>query len=371
VLHFEFLPASNGDSIFISYENEKFILIDGGYASTYTKSIKKRLKTIKDNDNSLDLVVVTHVDSDHIRGVLKLLGEEYSALVKKIWFNSGKILSDYFNSDVLKDKIDLIETQNEAQEVSIGEGVKLEDKIEDLNLKINSPVKVDSFDTVEDLEFTVISPNENNLKKLNDEWNNVLKEELKKESSSEVGVKRNDYNKSIEDLIRNPFISDDSIANGSSIAFILKYGELKFLFLADAFMDVIIESLKKLKYTHDNPLKVEFVKLSHHGSKKNINEEFLSFIDTDTYIISTNGSPKHHHPNKETLAKIIDFHKRKTQACKFIFNYPKDGPLKELFKELNFRKINDNFFHIEYNEEYNFYLQFPKKSNTGARLIYE
>ncbi|MGE4419585.1 MAG: ComEC/Rec2 family competence protein [Sulfurimonas sp.] len=371
MINFEFLPASNGDCIFITLSDEKFILIDGGYASTYTKSIKQRIKTIKENSKDLDLVVVTHVDNDHVQGILKLLGGEYADLVKKIWFNSGKILSDYFSSDVVPDKIDLIETQSNSEEIGIRDGNKLEDKIEELKLTIDSPIKFDTFDIVNDLEFTVISPNDNNLKVLSDEWNAVLKEELKRESSSEVGAKKNDYDKSIDWLIKNPFSSDSSIANGSSIAFILKQNESKFLFLADAHMDVIIDSLKKLEYTHVNPLKIEFVKLSHHGSKKNLNEEFLSLIDTDTYIVSTNGSPKHHHPNKETLAKIIDFHKRKAQACKFIFNYPKNGPLKEIFKELDFRQINDSFFHIEYNEKYNFYLKFPKRSNTGARLTYE
>jgi len=371
MIDFEFLPASNGDCIFITLSDEKFILIDGGYASTYTKSIKKRVKTIKDDGKCLDLVVVTHVDSDHIRGILKLLGGEYADLVKKIWFNSGKILSVYFNSTVVPDKIDLIETQSNSEEIGIEEGIKLEDKIKELSLTIDSPIKFDTFDTVDAFEFIIISPNENKLKILNEEWNAVLKEELKREVSSEISVGKNDYDKSIDELIQNPFSSDSSIANGSSIAFILKHNELNFLFLADAHMDVIIDSIKKLEYTHANPLKVEFVKLSHHGSKKNLNEEFLFLIDTDTYIISTNGSPKHHHPNKETLAKIIDFHKRKAQACKFIFNYPKSGPLEEIFKELDFRQINDSFFHIEYNEEYNFYLKFPKRSDTGARLIYE
>lgn len=371
MINFEFLPASNGDCIFITLSDEKFILIDGGYASTYTKSIKKRVKTIKDDGKCLDLVVVTHVDSDHIRGILKLLGGEYADLVKKIWFNSGKILSDYFSSDVVPDKIDLIVTQSNSEEIGIEEGIKLEDKIEELSLTTDSPIKFDTFDTVDAFEFTIISPSENKLKILNEQWNAILKEELKRESSSEVGAGQNDYDKSIDKLIKNPFSSDSSIANGSSIAFILKHNESKFLFLADAHMDVIVDSLKKLEYTHVNPLKVEFVKLSHHGSKKNINEEFLSLIDTDTYIISTNGSPKYHHPNKETLAKIIDFHKRKVQACEFIFNYPKDGALKEIFMELDFKQINDSFFHIEYNEEYNFYLKFPKKSNTGAVLKYE
>lgn len=300
---------------------------------------------------------------------MKLISGEYAPLVKKIWFNSGKIISNYFASDIVQNKINLIETQNDSEEISIKEGIKLEDKIEELSLTIDMPIKSGTVDTIENLKITVISPDEKNLRVLNEEWNDTLKKELKRELSSEIGTGKNDYDKSIKELIQNPFLSDTSVANGSSIAFILEYKELKFLFLADSHMNVVIDSLKEIK--HNKPLKVEFVKLSHHGSKKNINEEFLSLIDTDTYIISTNGSPKHNHPNKETLSKIINFHKNKGLTCNFIFNYPKTGQLKEIFKELDFIKINNSFFHIEYNEEYNFYLKFPKKSNTGAKLSYE
>lgn len=371
MLNIEFLPALNGDCIFISLKDDKFLLIDGGFVSTYNTILKKKIKTIKESGKKLDLVIVTHVDSDHIRGILKLLGGEYADLVKRLWFNSGEVLSNYFDSNNVQDKINLIETQNISQEISIKEGIKLEDKINELNLKIDSPIKSVSYDSVEGLEFIIISPNENSLKELNEKWNDVLNEELKSDSSSVIGAEKNDYDKSIEELIQNPFSSENSIANGSSIAFILKYNELKFLFLADSHMDVIIDSLKKLEDTYGNPLKVEFVKLSHHGSKKNINEEFLSLVDTKTYLISTNGSPKHNHPNKETLAKIINFHKSKGKDCEFIFNYPQRGPLKEIFNELDFRQINDTFFDVEYNEKYNFYLKSPKKSNTGAVLKYE
>lgn len=300
---------------------------------------------------------------------MKLISGEYAPLVKKIWFNSGKIISNYFASDIVQNKINLIETQNDSEEISIKEGIKLEDKIEELSLTINSPIKFGTVDTIEDLKITVISPDEKNLRVLNEEWNDTLKKELKRESSSEIGTGKNDYDKSIKELIQNPFLSDTSVANGSSIAFILEYKELKFLFLADSHMSVVIDSLKEIK--QNKPLKVEFVKLSHHGSKKNLNEEFLSLIDTDTYIISTKGNTVHNHPNKETLSKIITYHQNKAQACNFIFNYPKNRQLGNIFNELDFEVFNDSSFHIEYNEEYNFYLKFPKKSNTGAVLNYD
>ena len=108
-----------------------------------------------------------------------------------------------------------------------------------------------------------------------------------------------------------------SDANGSSIAFLLEYQDKKFLFLGDADIKVINQSLIDLGMIG---LEVNFVKLSHHGSKKNINKEFLDIIKTDTFVILTDGA-KHQHPHKETFSLILK-HEKRAENIKFIFNYP-------------------------------------------------
>ena len=372
MIQIEFLPASNGDSIFLSIKNEKFILIDGGFAQTYSKHIKKKLALLNHQDKFLDLLVITHIDNDHINGILKLFGDEYIHLVKNVWFNSGEILSNYFTTKEKHQKIDIIATQKNSEIIGVKNGIKLENILNKLNVANIKPIQtLQTYIIDKYISFIVLSPDGNKLSLLNKEWNKILEEELKKDTSISIGANLNDYDKTIEELINIRFDPDNSIANGSSIAFIFQYSSLSFLFLADAHIDVIVKSLKDLEYSSMNPLKVKFVKLSHHGSKKNLTEEFLSLIDTDTYIISTKGSPIHNHPNKETLAKIISMHQTKGQACRFIFNYPNEGQLRNIFKELNFERIDDTFFNIEYNEKYNFYLQFPKTSNSGAILNYE
>lgn len=83
-----------------------------------------------------------------------------------------------------------------------------------------------------------------------------------------------------------------------------------------------MDSIKQLKdenersYSTDNPLSVDYVKLSHHGSQHNTSPEFLKLIECQNYIISTNGSG-HGHPDKRTLARIADRHPHST----IWFNY--------------------------------------------------
>ena len=83
------LPANEGDCLLITYgadDDKKHVLIDGGLASTYKKAIKPYLAA--HGIHELELLVVTHVDRDHIEGVLSLLKDDSLDIkVNNIWFN--------------------------------------------------------------------------------------------------------------------------------------------------------------------------------------------------------------------------------------------------------------------------------------------
>jgi beta-lactamase superfamily II metal-dependent hydrolase len=75
----QFLHASHGDCIFLRHEQEGKIfnlLIDGGPGETfgqlngYAKPLRLLLEELKANGEVIDLAVITHVDDDHIGGVL-------------------------------------------------------------------------------------------------------------------------------------------------------------------------------------------------------------------------------------------------------------------------------------------------------------
>jgi hypothetical protein len=95
------------------------------------------------------------------------------------------------------------------------------------------------------------------------------------------------------------------------------------LLLADAHDDVVQASIRSLKdkagnlYSEENPLFVDYVKLSHHGSQYNTSPEFLRLISSKDFIVSTDGS-KHGLPNKRTLARVAECH----VGVKFWFNHP-------------------------------------------------
>ena len=67
-MRIEILQAGTGDSIWISH-NKKNVVIDGGKS---TIAIRTRYDKIP-LDEIIDLLVVTHIDSDHIAGIIALV----------------------------------------------------------------------------------------------------------------------------------------------------------------------------------------------------------------------------------------------------------------------------------------------------------
>ena len=122
----------------------------------------------------------------------------------------------------------------------------------------------------------------------------------------------------IEALAGSQFKSDDSESNGSSIAFIAEYNGKRAILTGDAHPSVLSDSLKAIRSDNDDEkLNVDVLKVSHHGSKANLNTDIFEHIDCSCYLISTNGK-RHKHPNPEAIARIIKFANKPTEL---IFNY--------------------------------------------------
>jgi beta-lactamase superfamily II metal-dependent hydrolase len=332
------LQANNGDAIHLKIKDEEDnfcnILIDGGTRDTYIcKNHKNKLQNgvlknlieqIKTNGEFIDLLILTHVDDDHIGGILKWFEQDAYAkdLVKKVWFNSGRLISEYFQQEEIPENFLIIKNEHSTI-TSIPQGVIFEDFIEENNIWDRRIIKSGNEIIFSGLKFTILSPSENQLKKLLTKW----EKEFPIVDTSRV----NDYSISLSELVASDsFREDSSIHNGSSIAFILENQDKKILFLGDAHPQTIIDSLTNMGYSRQNPVRVDFVKLSHHGSKANTNNELLNLIQSENFLISSDGS-KHNLPDKQCLARIINTKKK----VNLYFNYKELAS--QIFSEQDFR----------------------------------
>jgi beta-lactamase superfamily II metal-dependent hydrolase len=347
----KFLKAFNGDSILISFKDEtsiyRNILIDGGTPNTYYGSGKKgnlfsALQDVKNRSQHIDLLILTHIDGDHIGGLKKWFEKDKDAftLIKKVWFNSGKAIAKEFKDE---ENEELNEVLNifDSTLTSVAQAIVFEDYIEKYNVWDKGIIQVGKIVDQNGVKIELLSPNNESLSKL-------LKEYKKPKHNYRTSSSTNDWNIPIEKFVNEEekpefkFIQDHSVSNGSSIAFILTFKDKRFLFLGDAHPSIVIDSLKNHGSSKEDPLNFEFVKLSHHGSSKNTNKELLDLIKTDNYIISTN-SDVHNLPDKRTLARIINHNPNAV----FYFNY--DYVKKNIFlaedmekyKKFNFKNITE------------------------------
>ena len=96
-------------------------------------------------------------------------------------------------------------------------------------------------------------------------------------------------------LIINPLEKNNTINDNSLVLFLLFNGD-SYLFMGDADSKLI---------SVDNISMIDFLKVSHHGSKYQTNKEFLDSITVNNAIISV-GKNNYNHPAKELLNLLYE-----------------------------------------------------------------
>jgi beta-lactamase superfamily II metal-dependent hydrolase len=321
------LQAKHGDAIIVEITHPSSgvfrILIDGGPPGTMGKVNHPRVKATQAstllseldaysrNNQSFDITVLTHIDDDHIGGILAAYRrDEYrEVLGKQIWFNSARLIASQLNQAPANESRITI-SPIKGSETSVSQGVDLDDLIE-LHQKTRELISTDmppkkyEWGTIH-----ILSPTAVQIKNLHDYW-------VKEKPLSQTSGKECDYLKLITQLqCDDTFISDTSTRNASSIAMLIATAAGNMLFLGDAFSSTICKSLELLNFSKSNPLKVEVCKISHHGSKGNTCADFLSLVNVNHFLISTNGGKQL--PDKQTIARIF----KHAPNSKIVFNYP-------------------------------------------------
>lgn len=325
-----FLKAGNGDCICITYRDDKAknrnILIDGGRSATYFDTrynrkgpLKKEIDRIRSDGEKIDLLVLTHIDNDHIEGFLSWFSKDKkaSSLVEKVWFNSGKSIARELKEKENKDlgfNVDLPGNTN----TGVPEALEFEVFLKKGGIWESKLIKAGSKLALHGVDLEVITPTTKQLRKLVREYYKKTGEAIYTSGDAD------DWKQNIKDIISREgkkgfrFTQDRSVKNGSSITILMTYKEKRFLFLADSHPIAVKKQLHSLGFGKNNPLVVEVFQVSHHGSKANMHKPLLEIIKTDNYVFSTNSSG-HGHPHKATIARVV----AENPKAKLFFNYDK------------------------------------------------
>lgn len=331
------IRARKGDCLILHYGSEddpRLMIIDGGPRGVYAPHLKPRLEKIKQarglekNDPlTVDLLMVSHVDDDHIQGILDLTKDLIQdnpqfAHVFSFWHNSfDNIISDlppeltaaftskFGEASMNGDPPDLTIDVDEEEVViasslkvlaSIAQGAQLRS---DVVNKLHSELNVDfggglilanengeAIDLGDGLQFTVVGPMVPELKKLHEKHQAWLKE-LAKEG------------KSPEDVL-TAYV-DPSVPNLSSIVVLAEVEGKKMLLTGDARGDKILDGLELVGLAEEGgAMHVDVLKVPHHGSSNNLEDDFFERITADHYVFSGNG--EHGNPERESLEMLLN-----------------------------------------------------------------
>lgn len=306
----EMLPADNGDCLWIEYgdpEKPRRVLIDGGTHAT-AKLLRSRIQGIKKSMGvrrvQFELLVVTHIDGDHIGGVLELLREAADEVAfRDVWFNGYHHLPtgllDAFEAEELTA---VLRERGFPWNANFGErAVVVSDA--------GSPPEVELEGG---LRLTVVSPFRKQLRDLRRNWKKVVESaglvpgrgQVRQRSKRRGMLGHADtWPPLIYQLARRVPRLDRSPANGASIGIIADYRGGRCLLGADCFPSVLEKTLNHMKLQRGR-LPLAAFKVPHHGSARNLTDALLERLQCSRYLISTNG--KHHrHPDHEALARIL------------------------------------------------------------------
>lgn len=319
-----FLPATYGDSLWIEYgeENElKRILIDGGTGGTKAY-ILEMLEQIPEDKRVFELMVVTHIDKDHIQGIEKLLEDKKLKFkVKDFWFNGWKHMADESELESFGSK----QAENMTRNL-LRHKLPWNDAFGGKAVVIPADGALPVIILGGGMKLTLLSPGVQQLRELKPVWVAELikaglipsygdkEPKLESASAEEFG----DDMPNVDALNNMPFVEDKGEANASSIAFIAEYANKKILCLGDAVPSLIQQSLRRIQQV--GQFKVDLLKVSHHASAGNTSPELIELLDCKDFAISTSGSI-YGHPAQVTIARII---KRGGNQAKLFFNYRSD-----------------------------------------------
>lgn len=305
----EALKARHGDCLLLHWGDAHVALIDGGPDRTYAEALAPRLRQLGATRGQkplpLDLVMLSHIDDDHINGLLDLADAIEAgtapATFDQLWFNSLEGLLDgalpgtapHAATAAVATAFPLADGTTDPWlhkvAASVPQGQALHGFAEREGVLVNQPFDrlvlagtQPSAATFARLTLSVVSPTVARLEALRTVWREKRKE----------GV--------------TAAFSDRSPYNLSSIVVIAEFDDRSMLLTGDALGSDILEGLATLgRLDAQGRAHFDLLKLPHHGSRNNVEQAFFEAITADHYVVSGD-HVKFPNPHEQAMGWLHD-----------------------------------------------------------------
>lgn len=338
----EALKAKKGDSLLLHWgdrNDPRLILIDGGPGGVYEDTLSGRLEELRrarDEDEPLpvEMLMVSHIDDDHVNGVLDLTADlierderdEMLPLdILTLWHNSFDDVVGNAGEELLASlAADLGDVRTagavpagfrsdfESSLVlaSVNQGRRLRKDAERLGLLLNTPFRHpadpsrpglvrapegsrEEVPQADGLSFVVVGPSQRRLEKLQKKWDTELPDLLEKANPEAEAAAYLD--KSAHNLASIVVLAEAEVDGRTH----------RMLLTGDARGDDVLEGLEESgDLERGGTLHLDVLKVPHHGSDRNVETEFFRRLPADHYVISGDGT--HHNPELACLEMISE-----------------------------------------------------------------
>lgn len=343
--------SNKGDCLLLSSGTAKkpvHVLVDGGMGHSYREHVAKELAALP----HLDRIYVSHVDEDHIAGVLQLIddafawkvfdmrknrnpppprpGGERPPKIRGIWHNpffddpernAGEIedmliATAHVASASDDDEVRADAIRNEQYATSISEALQLSSRIgiAQLKLKVNEgtgkmmmaregqkPIRVGP------MKFTILGPFEEDLELLRKAWDKWLKsvkgqnavKRLRKQAVADAkSITASSFEELNELMLEQARkLAGVTAPNHASLMMLVEEKGKRILLTGDGVGDTILEGLERTGVVGaGKSLHVDVLKVQHHGAAANVKAPFTERVTADHYVFCGNGSdnnPEH------------------------------------------------------------------------------
>lgn len=323
------LQARYGDCLLLEFgpaEQPHYVLIDGGPPRTYENHLRGELQRLAARWRTpgsaqaaatlpLDLVVLSHVDNDHVVGLLDLTaelreqraaGETETVAIGALWHNAFEDTIGRGN-DIEARLASAMAGASQATLALTGTGIALQGIGEGRQLRrdallLGIPLNVGfdgglvSVDTAPpavqlgDLALQIVGPTEDNLEELQEKWEEWLDKHADDIASGDPLLAA---------------MADRSVPNLSSIVLLARCQGRTILLTGDGRGDHLLQGLRQAGLLDElGHLHVDVLKVAHHGSDRNATRHFFRQVTADQYAISADGL--HGNPDLATMIWIVE-----------------------------------------------------------------
>lgn len=365
--------SDKGDCLLVTGADGTNILVDGGMKNAFQEHVRADLGRLAKRNEALDLVYVSHIDQDHISGVLELLdnvmawrvyryrksqGANVKAPafpempeIRHIWHNAfsdvlGKNAGPVENllaqsSLVLglsaDPRLQQIAATHHELAFSIAEAIRVSQRVAagQLGIPLNrafagklalvraagaAPIRIGG------MRASVIGPFKRDVEKLREEWDLWLRQnkdrirKLKRDAEADAHAIGNSADRLSELLAArvDELGNRDKVTapNLASLMLLLEEGATKVLLTGDGHWKDIVDGLRHCgKLDAQGRLHVDVLKIQHHGSEHNHNEKMAEKITARHYVFCGNG--KHDNPDPRVVKLVCESHHKARPQDRF------------------------------------------------------